>query len=538
MIRFFIPFFLVLFLFLFPFSSSADAYFKSIQGSGDYANTFFAVNAVNAGSSAEQIVNTSDILINITAWDKQENGNRKDVFTNTVINTKEKVYIRFEKPGYACVTDLTIAPVVTYLYGFSAAATAKSGSEADFVFNPQKTVLRGSNQMCTLESGTYKLSMWSSNSKTFMIENLDFPVNGDAGGSEPTLEYVTESSNQICTDKVTQVRVRNMVEGETYRLWWDGNIVNWAWKGKAEGNTMVLDLGGGDSLPGLRKNETNFLCLAKGDTSLPPAVAPKGQCSTSAGNTFLPFNFPEDQSSCSKVETQKCSVDIKPSANNTGQKRVTIIGTNLNTPVSDLRGDLVYRSNTPPTVVPYLDFGTNSGSGSNLNWVIEVPKGNYGVYLYPKSGSVQVCKVEFTVDDKIETGNTQEHKGPDFKTIACGENGEKCSNSSGQFCNTSTGQLAEDGNGVLTAIGCVPKDPAQLIAGLMKYITGFSGGVALLLMVFGSFQMMTSGGNADTLKKGREQFVSAVIGLLFVIFSTLLLQIIGVDILGLPGFTK
>jgi hypothetical protein len=90
---------------------------------------------------------------------------------------------------------------------------------------------------------------------------------------------------------------------------------------------------------------------------------------------------------------------------------------------------------------------------------------------------------------------------------------------------------------IKTALGCVPIDPAPLIAGLMKYVVALSGGIALLLMIFGSFQMITSGGNAETLKKGREQFVSAVIGLLFVIFAVLLMQIVGVDILGLPGFS-
>lgn len=90
---------------------------------------------------------------------------------------------------------------------------------------------------------------------------------------------------------------------------------------------------------------------------------------------------------------------------------------------------------------------------------------------------------------------------------------------------------------IKTAIGCVPIDPAPLMAGLIKYVVGISGGIALLLMIFGSFQMITSAGNAETLKKGREQFVSAVIGLLFVIFAVLLMQIVGVDILGLPGFS-
>jgi hypothetical protein len=68
-------------------------------------------------------------------------------------------------------------------------------------------------------------------------------------------------------------------------------------------------------------------------------------------------------------------------------------------------------------------------------------------------------------------------------------------------------------------------------------VLGFGGGVALLLMIFGSFGMITSSGNPDAIKKGREQFVNAIIGLLFIIFSTLFMEILGVDILGLPGFS-
>jgi hypothetical protein len=131
---------------------------------------------------------------------------------------------------------------------------------------------------------------------------------------------------------------------------------------------------------------------------------------------------------------------------------------------------------------------------------------------------------------------------PKFQSTQCIEG--KCAKSSGQYCNTATGKAMVDGDpiskgdGILTVIGCVPTDPSRFIAGLMRYVTGFSGGIALLLMAFGSFQMITSAGNADSLKKGREQFTSAVIGLLFIIFATLLMQIIGVDILGLPGFSK
>jgi len=50
--------------------------------------------------------------------------------------------------------------------------------------------------------------------------------------------------------------------------------------------------------------------------------------------------------------------------------------------------------------------------------------------------------------------------------------------------------------------------------------------------------MLTSAGNPDTLAAGKSRLTSAVIGLLIVIFATLLLQIIGFDILKIPGFGR
>jgi hypothetical protein len=47
-----------------------------------------------------------------------------------------------------------------------------------------------------------------------------------------------------------------------------------------------------------------------------------------------------------------------------------------------------------------------------------------------------------------------------------------------------------------------------------------------------------SQGNPDQIKDAREQLTAAIIGLLFVVFSLVILQIIGVNILNLPGFSK
>lgn len=92
---------------------------------------------------------------------------------------------------------------------------------------------------------------------------------------------------------------------------------------------------------------------------------------------------------------------------------------------------------------------------------------------------------------------------------------------------------APNSPGTATAIGCVPTDPIEFIGALLRFTVGIIGGISLLIMVMAVFQMITSAGNPDNLKQGHERFTSAIIGMLVVIFSVLLLRIIGVDILGL-----
>lgn len=100
---------------------------------------------------------------------------------------------------------------------------------------------------------------------------------------------------------------------------------------------------------------------------------------------------------------------------------------------------------------------------------------------------------------------------------------------------TATGTYCQAGNfdsGISTAIGCIHTDPELLIKDLFKLATGIGGGIAFLLMVIGAFQMVISAGDAEAVKAGRERFESAIIGLVFVIFSIFILRFIGVDILG------
>lgn len=90
---------------------------------------------------------------------------------------------------------------------------------------------------------------------------------------------------------------------------------------------------------------------------------------------------------------------------------------------------------------------------------------------------------------------------------------------------------------VATGLGInIGTDPAGLIQSVFSLILSLAGGIALLLIIYSGFQLVTSQGNPEKLEAARQQLVSAIVGLLFIIFSLVILQIIGVDILRIPDF--
>lgn len=97
--------------------------------------------------------------------------------------------------------------------------------------------------------------------------------------------------------------------------------------------------------------------------------------------------------------------------------------------------------------------------------------------------------------------------------------------------------LCNAGKGINTAIGCINAENADgFIRELFKLGIGIAGGIAMLLILFGGFQILTSAGNPERLNAGKELIGSAITGLLMILFSTFLLKVIGVNILCIPGF--
>ena len=100
----------------------------------------------------------------------------------------------------------------------------------------------------------------------------------------------------------------------------------------------------------------------------------------------------------------------------------------------------------------------------------------------------------------------------------------------GIFCNGTTNKLN-------TAIGCIDiSNSTELIGFILKWAIGIGGGVAFLLILYSSFMIMTSQGIPERLKAGQELLTSAVMGLILLIFSVFILELIGISILNIPGF--
>lgn len=89
-----------------------------------------------------------------------------------------------------------------------------------------------------------------------------------------------------------------------------------------------------------------------------------------------------------------------------------------------------------------------------------------------------------------------------------------------------------------TALGCVSTDPEGFVGQILPGAIGVGGGIAFLIMLFGIFTVIMSSGNPEKLNQGKEMIVSALAGLLMILFSVFLLKVIGVDILGIPGINK
>lgn len=83
-----------------------------------------------------------------------------------------------------------------------------------------------------------------------------------------------------------------------------------------------------------------------------------------------------------------------------------------------------------------------------------------------------------------------------------------------------------------TAIGNFSTNPLDFVGKVLSIAVGLAGGIAFILMVIGAIRVLTSAGNPQSVNAGRDMIVAALAGLIFIIFSVLILRFIGVNIFG------
>ena len=74
--------------------------------------------------------------------------------------------------------------------------------------------------------------------------------------------------------------------------------------------------------------------------------------------------------------------------------------------------------------------------------------------------------------------------------------------------------------GELAQLDCM----LQTGGNIAQLILGLTGGLALLMFVYGGFLMLSSGGSSDKVERGKKTIVAAVIGIFIVLFAGYLIR--------------
>ena len=89
-----------------------------------------------------------------------------------------------------------------------------------------------------------------------------------------------------------------------------------------------------------------------------------------------------------------------------------------------------------------------------------------------------------------------------------------------------------------TELGCVPNNPIGATKQLYGVGLGLVGGVGLLFIIYGAYLVLSSQGDPTQLQKGKSYIIYSIIGIILAVAGFALYQIISVDVLKLPGFSK
>ena len=80
--------------------------------------------------------------------------------------------------------------------------------------------------------------------------------------------------------------------------------------------------------------------------------------------------------------------------------------------------------------------------------------------------------------------------------------------------------------GINSGIGCIPTNWKDLSGWALSLALGFGGAIAILLIMVGGYKVMTSQGDPEKLEDGKGTLTAAISGLIFIILSVTIYQIV------------
>jgi hypothetical protein len=90
----------------------------------------------------------------------------------------------------------------------------------------------------------------------------------------------------------------------------------------------------------------------------------------------------------------------------------------------------------------------------------------------------------------------------------------------------------------LTDFGCIPNNPVGFVQKFYGLALGLIGGAGLIGIIYGGYLILTSQGNPMQLDRGKRYLASSITGVLLVVFAVFFIQVIAVDLLHIPGFSR
>lgn len=88
---------------------------------------------------------------------------------------------------------------------------------------------------------------------------------------------------------------------------------------------------------------------------------------------------------------------------------------------------------------------------------------------------------------------------------------------------------------IRTDLGCIPTDPIPFVGKVYGIGLSFIGLIAFVFMIIGGYYLLSSQGNPERVAKGKSFIYYAIAGVLLAVFGFVIVEVVGGDVLRIPG---